>query len=565
MNIPRCEHPKPQFYRENWQNLNGTWAFEIDQAKSGEARGLANPDAVYSKEIIVPFCPESKLSGLEFIDFMESVWYQRKINVTKEQLEGRIVLHFGAVDYETILFVNGEKVGTHKGGYISFSFDITSFVKEGENVITVRVLDETRNNTVPSGKQSERYMGYACLYTRSTGIWQTVWLEYTPKSYVKSFKFYTDPIEGKVTTLVDLVGNEDFEMNVTYEGKPMANYVRKNADGHLMFVVDLAESHLWEVGAGRLYDVTFTFGDDKVISYFGLRSCRMSGMKFLLNEKSVFQRLILDQGYYPTGIYTAPTDKDLEDDVLRSMAMGFNGARLHQKIFEERFLYYCDKHGYMVWGEYPCWGLNYGNPAITNPMLSEWLETLERDFNHPSIIGWCPFNETTQQQRRETIQNIYRTTKAVDTTRPCIDTSGYVHVETDIFDLHDYDQNPETLKARYEPFAKEGKFDQPEHWKNMQTYGGQPVFISEYGGIRWSNDEAGWGYGEGPKTKEEFFERFRGLADAQLDNPMFFGFCYTQLTDVEIEQNGLYTYDRVAKFEPSEIAAIISRKAAIED
>lgn len=565
MNIPRNEHPKPQFCRQHWQNLNGKWGFEIDNSNSGEARGLAKADAKLNSEILVPFCPESKLSGLEHIDFMAAVWYQRTITVTDEQLLGRVVMHFGAVDYECTLFVNGKKVGNHKGGYISFSFDITPYLQAGENVLTVRAVDDTRNPFVPSGKQCERYQGYACLYTRSTGIWQTVWLEYTPKTFVKSVKFNPQPETSDVTVVVDLCGCADLCVDVAYEGNVMGKAVQNDACGQVSLHIPLEERHLWEVGHGRLYDVTITFGEDSVSSYFGLRSLRMDGMKFLLNGKSVFQRLILDQGYYPDGIYTAPSDEELEKDVLRSVAMGFNGARLHQKIFEERFLYHCDKHGYMVWGEYPSWGVKTEDPALFHVFLQEWLQELERDFNHPSIVGWCPFNETHANQYRETIRMIYRVTKAVDPTRPCIDTSGYIHVETDIFDLHDYDQNPATFSARYEEFAKSGDLNQPDYTKNLQTYEGQPVFISEYGGIRWSNDANGWGYGEGPKTKEEFIERFKLLADAQLDNPNFFAFCYTQLTDVEIEQNGLYTYDRVAKFPPEEIAPIIARKAAIED
>ena len=565
MNIPRPQHPKPQFCRENWQNLNGNWQFEIDHGNTGEARGLHLPETAFSQTIAVPFCPESKLSGIEYTDFMASVWYKRTISVTKEQLAGRVVLHFGAVDYECTVFVNGKKAGVHKGGYISFSFDITSLLNEGENVITVRAVDDTRSCLVPSGKQSDRYKGFGCFYTRSTGIWQTVWLEFTPKNYIKSVKMIAHPETADVKMTFELDGVSDLRVFVTYNGKPMGGVDLNEVGGTLNVCIPLAENHVWEVGNGRLYDVIFTFGDDRVSGYFGMRSIRFEGKKFLLNGKSVFQRLILDQGYYPDGIYTARDDSELEQDILRSMAMGFNGARLHQKIFEERFLYYCDKHGYLVWGEYPSWGVNNSNPAVLHSFLSEWMETLERDFNHPSIIGWCPFNETDAGQYRDTIRLVYRATKAIDPTRPCIDTSGYVHVETDIFDLHDYDQNPETFAARYDGFAKTGVLEQPGHSKPLQTYEGQPAFISEYGGIRWTNDTTGWGYGEGPKSKEEFLARFKGLADAQLDNPNFFALCYTQLTDVEIEQNGLYTYDRVPKFRSEEIAPLISRKAAIED
>lgn len=564
MCIPRPEHPKPQFQRDSWHNLNGTWQFEIDQGDTGEERGLAKTNAVYTKSITVPFCPESSLSGVASKDFMMAVWYRRTILVTNEQLAGRIVLHFGAVDYECTVFVNGKQAGEHKGGYVSFSFDITPFLSEGENTLTVRARDDTRSLLIPSGKQSERYDSYSCLYTRSTGIWQTVWLEYTPVHYVRSFKFYPQPQDGYVTVELNLVGCDRVTVTAFYQKKKMGSIEKENTSGRIVLQLPLEEIHWWEPGHGRLYEVEITFGSDRVHSYFGLRTVAFDGYRFMLNERSVFQRLILDQGYYPDGIYTAPSDRALEQDIQLAMQMGFNGARLHQKVFEERFLYHCDRLGYMVWGEYPSWGVNDGDPALLHPVLSEWLEELERDFNHPSIIGWCPFNETHPGQYRPTLSVTYRATKAIDPTRPCIDASGYIHVETDVFDLHDYDQNPETFRARYASLAATGVLQQPDYTQNSQTHRGEPVFISEYGGIRWSHDQSGWGYGEGPKTPEEFIARFRGLAEAQLENPCLFGLCYTQLTDVEQEQNGLYTFDRQPKFPPETIRKIMQQKAAIE-
>ena len=247
--------------------------------------------------------------------------------------------------------------------------------------------------------------------------------------------------------------------------------------------------------------------------------------------------------------------------------MGFNGARLHQKIFEERFLYYCDKKGYIVWGEYPDWGLDHSYADCIYGMLPEWIEELERDFNHPSIIGWCPHNETWDQNSRkqfdEGVRLIYRVTKAVDPTRPCIDTSGNFHVETDIFDVHDYEQDPAVFKANYDRLMTERVLH--DRFDKIQHYAGEPTFVSEYGGIGWSDDKDSWGYGTNPKTPEEFIERFRGLTDALLDNNRMFALCYTQLTDVEQEQNGLYTYAREPKFDPKIIYDILSRRAAIED
>ena len=580
--IFRPEHPKPQFQRENWLNLNGVWGFEIDNARSGDARGLQNADAALAGSIQVPFCPESKLSGVEHKDFMLGVWYQKKVNLTAQQCENRVVLHFGAVDYECDVFVNGKKTGDHKGGFVSFCFDITHLVHAGENVITVYARDDVRDGRIPRGKQCIEYASKGCYYTRTTGIWQTVWLEFTPKTYIKSVKYDTNAEAGILTVTAQLEGQADLYLEAFYEGKPMGAAAQKNAAGEVVLTIALSQIHLWELGIGRLYDLILTFGEDKVNSYFGLRSIRMADGKFIFNGRSVFQRLILDQGFYPEGVYTAPSDADLAKDIAMSMDMGFNGARAHEKIFEERWLYHADKAGYLVWGEYPSWGLDHSKPESIYSILPEWMEEIARDRNHPSIIGWCPFNETWNKQGHiqydDVIRQIYRLTKAIDPSRPCIDTSGFFHVETDIYDVHDYEQDPAEFKRRYDLLVTENKlyevFDPPQSHCNgryefRQTYGGEPVFVSEYGGIRWSLEEndrsKSWGYGNAVRTEEEFKTRFKGLTDALLDNRKMFALCYTQLTDVEQEQNGLYTYDRKPKFDPAWVRGVVARKAAIEE
>ena len=272
---------------------------------------------------------------------------------------------------------------------------------------------------------------------------------------------------------------------------------------------------------------------------------------------------MLDQGFYPDGIYTAPTDEALEADIYRSMDMGFNGARLHEKVFEPRFLYHCDRLGYLAWGEYPGWGVDYTRPDAIFGLLPEWVEQIQRDFNHPAIIGWCPNNEVYDlTYQRETIRMIYRTTKALDPTRLCIDASGGYHVESDLLDIHDYEQDPAVLKERFERFFVE---EDPDYYKKGDySYKGGPVMISETGGIGWSKEEGAWFYGDMPKTEEEFLARFKGIIEALLFNKNICGFCYTQLTDIEQEKNGLYTYDRTPKFEPALLCAVISQKAAIE-
>lgn len=570
MNIPRSEHPNPQYMRENWLCLNGQWSYMLDNKKIGKSKFYHKTTVRFPDKITVPFCPQSKLSGVEHKDFIKGMWYRRNITLTNENLGGRVILHFGAVDYTCEIYVNGSLAKTHKGGYISFSADITDYVKEGENCITLYVEDDERNTLIPTGKQCEKKKSYGCLYTRTTGIWQTVWLEFVPKAYVKRIKVVTDINKPSVMITSTLCSRADLKIKVLYEGREVGCASIDGAYGEEIMNIDLAEKHLWEVGNGRLYDLEITFGEDKVKSYFGLRKVSLDGYKFLINGKSVFQRLILDQGFYPDGIYTAPTDDELKNDIQRSLDCGFNGARLHEKIFEPRFLYHADKMGYIVWGEFPNWGLDHSKSGVVSAVLPEWLEEIERDYNHPSIVGWCPFNETWdhkgKKQDDNNLRTVYLATKAADPTRPCIDTSGNFHVQTDIFDIHDYEQKPDVFAEHYRPFAQTGK-DLFDPQADRQTYTpGLPAFLSEYGGIKWSPDrDDGWGYGNAPKTETEFLERYKGLTDTLLDNPYMFGLCYTQLTDVEQEQNGLYTYDRKPKFDVKIIHDITARKAKIEE
>lgn len=568
MTIPRSEHPDPQFQRKDWLNLNGEWDFEFDFGNSGLRAGVLEKDE-WSRKINVPFCPESKLSGIEYTDFIAAVWYRKSVTVTEAQLEGRVLIHFGAVDYETYLYVNGEEAGYHKGGYTSFTFDITEFLTAGENVIAVNARDDVRDPLVPRGKQSELYNSHGCDYTRTTGIWQTVWLEFVPKAYVKSFKLFPDTVNATLGVSAVVEGEGAFKAEAFYDGRLVGSF-EKTAAGFVSGDIKLSETHLWEVGCGRLYDLKITFGGDEISSYFGLRDIRIDGYKVLINGKSVFQRLVLDQGFYADGIYTAPSDEALEKDIRLSLAVGFNGARLHQKVFEPRFLYHCDRLGYIVWGEFGNWGLDYSRDGALEAMLPQWCESVARDFNHPAIVGWCPFNETWdrdgRKQNDELLRIIYRVTKQLDETRPCIDTSGNFHVETDIFDVHDYEQKVEIFKGNYDRLMTEGVLF--EHFPDRQEYDGKkPAFVSEYGGIQWSLGSRGdaWGYGNAPKSEQEFIDRYKGLTDALLDNERMFGFCYTQLYDIEQEQNGLYYYDRSPKFDPELFRRINSRKAAIED
>ncbi len=564
---PRPEHPDPQMRREDWVNLNGEWEFEFDFGNSGEEREFYLRKSLNDR-ILLPFCPESRLSGIEYRDFIPAVWYRKTLMLKKVPGQD-ILLHFGAVDYWCTVWVNGQKAGEHRGGFSSFVIDITDFAEEGINHLVVCARDDQRNGRQPRGKQSDSYYSRVCDYTRTTGIWQTVWLEYVPKERICKVQYYPNPAESSLTVKAVVKGAGRLKGEAFYQDEFCGAAESSSSGENVFLTIPLSQLHLWEPGRGELYTLKLSFGRDRVESYFGMREIRIEGEKVLINGKSVFQRLVLDQGFYPEGIYTAPEDADLERDIRISMEAGFNGARLHQKVFEPRFLYHCDRLGYLVWGEQGSWGLDCSAPESLGVFLPEWMEVLERDFNHPSIIGWCPFNETWDYNGRRQddtlLRTVWKMTKYYDVTRPCIDTSGNFHVVTDIYDLHDYEQDPEKLKEHYDEFQNGGAlrdtFPERQHCEE-----GIPVFISEFGGIHWNaGGGEGWGYGKEPESAQEFVQRYQGLADVLLDNPRMFGFCYTQLYDVEQEQNGLYTYERKPKFDMEIFRRINSRRAAIED
>lgn len=566
MMLYRMEHPQPQMERRQWLNLNGEWEFEEDPGCSGKERKIYETN--FTQRICVPFCPESELSGIGKKDFMNCVWYRKCVKTPEDWKGGHIILHFGAVDYQADVYINNTHMGTHRGGYGSFQMDVTKYWKrEEENVIAVCAQDYVRSGLQPKGKQSSLYHSHACDYTRTTGIWQTVWMEHVPDQYIKAVRYYPDAQNGVLFIQAQVEGRGILKAEAFYKEESMGQSEVNCQKGMASLMISLKEKHLWELGDGKLYDLILRFGEDEVKSYFGLRDIAMNGMHFQLNGRTVFQRLVLDQGFYPDGIYTAPNEEALIRDIQISLDAGFNGARLHQKIFEPRFLYHCDRMGYMVWGEHASWGLDLADAKTLGTFLPEWVEAVNRDFNHPSIIGWCPFNETWdfegKRQWDTILETVYGVTKALDPTRPCIDTSGNFHVKTDIFDVHDYEQDVKIWKDTYDKFREGILIDR---FKDRQTYKGEPVFVSEYGGIKWDVDStiASWGYGTAPKTEEEYMERYEGLTTALMENEQFMGFCYTQLYDVEQEKNGIYTYDRKQKFDLRRIKEVNERVAACE-
>ncbi len=573
--VPRPEHPRPDLCRDNWMSLNGEWQFENDKEADGDTRGLTYGKDLSGK-IIVPFCPESKLSGLGLgnTEKLKNVWYRRTFALPAAMKGKRVRIHFGGVDYRAWVYINGQLAGMHVGENVEFALEITKWLKEGTNEVVVKVLDDMWSGLQPCGKQSGD-KSWSCFYTRTTGIWQSVWLDAVGSSFVESISIVPDPDNARV--LIDArINGADKDLTLTAEafadGKPVGSDTAKGP-WRCSLVLNLKEKNLWAPGAPFLYDLKLTLHSgkekiDELKSYFGLRKVAIEGRKILINGKPVFQRLILDQGFYPEGLWTAPSDEALRKDIEVSMACGYNGARLHQKVFEPRFLYWADKLGYLVWGEYPNAGYHNQREGFS-AVVNEWTEILLRDRNHPSVIGWCAFNENFEDSG-ELQQMIWHVTKAIDPTRPTLEASGWIHTlpNPEVRDAHDYAGDPGHLRKRWMEYFSappEGPYPPSRYFKptSSQADRGVPFMVSEIGGIGWAT-EGGWSYGAGPKTLDEFYTRYKGTIDAMLDNPNLFGFCYTQLTDIEQERNGLYYYDRKPKFDVKNIHEITSRQAAYE-
>jgi beta-galactosidase/beta-glucuronidase len=569
--------------RPDWLCLNGEWEFEIDQGDSGFERGLLTRPL--ARRILVPFCPESTLSGVGERDFLNAVWYRRRATLPREWRGRRVLLHFQAVDYDATVWVNGLEAARHRGGFSPFCVPLEHNGWPGDEVeITLRARDFSEPPQ-PRGKQAEALEGSAAIYGRTTGIWQTVWLEPVPGTALERTRITPDVAAGAFHLEQPLCGSPRglrVVARVASGGRAVAE-AEAVADAdfapRLTLPIPESERRLWSPEDPFLYDLEIELVGadggriDCVSSYCGLRGITIDGPAVRLNGRPVFQRLVLDQGYYPDGIMTAPDDEALVRDIelAQAAAAGFNGARLHQKVFEERFLYHADRKGYLVWGEFGDWGCMGRGPARGEHQkpgpdyVTQWLEVLARDYSHPAIVGWCPLNETWQHrgdrisQLDDVTRGMFLATKAMDTSRPVLDASGYSHrvPETDVYDSH------HAGLARGAPYVN----GTPSMVWSL-PWNGQPYFVSEFGGIWWNPDvregEDSWGYGEWPRSLEEFYARFEGLCTTLLCDPNMFGYCYTQLTDIYQEQNGIYKFDRSPKFDAERLASVQRKPAAIE-
>lgn len=568
MTQPRAEYPRPRLRRDRWQSLNGPWRFRIDDAADPDAPLPA--DDAFDREIVVPFPPESSLSGIGETQFHTSLWYRRTLRLPDDWEGLRVLLHVGACDYRATVFLDGERVGEHVGGSAPFRIDLSGRLTAGtDHVLTVHAVDDIRSHVQPSGKQSREAASHGCYYTRVTGIWQTVWMEAVHPLGIDDVHVVPDLDGGRAILTPTFHGTaHDARVRVTARSGQQASVVEAAARDGVPIGVDLADPHPWTLDDPFLHDLHVEVLDasgttvDRVDSYVGLRDIRIEGDRILLNGEPIYLRLVLDQGYWPDGIWTAPDDAALVRDIEIAREAGFNGARLHQKAFEPRFHWHADRLGWLTWAEMPSWGIDENDPVAGRNLLAEWTELVLRDRNHPSIVAWTPLNETEDKvvgpEHRRLVKDAAALTRSLDPTRPVNDASGWVHQDTDLWTVHLYEQDPDELARllAQDPVHR--------HRPDLERYAGQPFLIDEFGGARFppGTDETheAWGYGVAPTDLEAFYERLAGLVGTVVASAKVRGYCYTQLTDVEQEINGLFRADRTPKFDVERLRAVFERE-----
>ncbi len=574
--IPRPEFPRPDFARNEWETLNGSWEFSFQQP-------------VFDREIQVPFCYQSKKSGIGEEKDYETVWYRRTVVLNEEKLAGkRLLLKFGAVDSEAKVWVNGRYMGEHRGGYTSFEMDVTPYVKDGENEIRVQATDDT-NADKPRGKQSWTGEKFGCWYIPCTGIWQSVWLEYVGETYLERVKYTPDVDALSALCEIFLSETEDTVVELTAtarEGEIFLGSQKllcRHGYGKAVLVFPdydvRREELLWTPDHPNLIDVRVRVfcqdgesdgknGEqrisDEVATYFGMRSIGYSNGQILLNGSVFYQRLILDQGYWPESLLTPPSDEAIRKDILLTKEMGFNGARKHQKIEDPRYYYWADRLGLIVWGELPS-AYEFNDRAV-EASARELLRFVERDYNHPSIVTWVPVNESwgvrqilDNAQQQDYCRMLTYLIRALDPVRLVSSNDGWEQVsETDLCAVHDYALFPSTI-GKYDDMEAlcDGYAESRCLFAAGSEYQGQPVLLTEYGGIAFEKEEEkGWGYYGKVKNEEEFLERLKPVTEFLIRSGKFSGFCYTQLTDVMQEVNGLLFEDRTPKISPEKLQAV---------
>jgi beta-galactosidase/beta-glucuronidase len=579
--IPRPEYPRPQFVRNRWMNLNGEWEFAFDDNNEGLNAGWQDGRQL-SQRIIVPFAYQTSLSRINDKSIHEVVWYARSFEVPSDWHNGDLLLNFGAVDYAASVWVNGHEVGHNRGGHVPFQFDIAPYVRSGVNRLTLRVED-SQDPKQPRGKQSDTGLPHAIDYYCTTGIWQSVWLEPVPSIRIEELKITTHAQRNLVELTVFLHAPSAawrIEVEVSEQGKRVAHAEDSTAVATGRLVLSIPYAKLWSPESPNLYDLRIRLYEreqllDEVKSYVGLRGIRLLDGHFLINGEPTYLKMVLDQGYWPDGYLTAPSDEAFQTDIGWIKMFGFNGVRKHQKIEDPRWLYWCDRLGLLVWEEMP--NAREWSPQAEDALSTEWRTAVIRDQNHPCIITWVPVNESMgfpalaqhHAGQYAFIERMVRVTRRLDASRPIVDNDGWEHTDiTDVCAIHDYTATREKLEARYKETSAGGKLpttvwinDKPLFARGSK-YRGQPIVLSEVGGflalptnLDEKRDEL-YSFYASFETTEDLLNKYRELMLGIGSLKFLAGFCYTQLTDIEQEKNGLLTYDRQPKIDADRIAEI---------
>ncbi|HEV7745220.1 MAG TPA: glycoside hydrolase family 2 TIM barrel-domain containing protein [Pyrinomonadaceae bacterium] len=580
--ISRPEYPRPQFVRSLWFNLNGEWEFDFDDADEGLTQDWHDGRELPLR-IVVPFAYQTLLSGMNDKSVHEIVWYARSFDVQEEFHNRDLLLNFGAVDYAATVWVNGYEVGHNRGGHVPFQFDIAPYVNVGKNRLTVRVEDR-QDPKQPRGKQSYTGLPESIDYYCTTGIWQTVWLEPVPPIRIEELRIITHAKRNLLELTVFLHAPSAVwrvEVEVLEQGRRVALGEDHTAVATGRLAITIPYAKLWSPESPHLYDLQVRLYDgenllDEVASYVGLRGIELRERRFLLNGKPTYLKMILDQGYWPEGYLTAPSDEALQTDIGWVKMFGFNGVRKHQKIEDPRWLYWCDRLGVLVWEEMP--NAREWSPKAEDLLSAEWQDAVRRDYNHPCIVAWVPVNESmgfpglSQQHAGQYafIERMVRVTRRLDSTRPVIDNDGWEHTDiTDVCAIHDYTPTSEKLSTRYQDMLSGGNLplnvwlsDKPLFARGSK-YRGQPIILSEVGGFLAIPPEVSaekrdmlYQFYDSFQTSDELLEKYRDLMEGIASLKFLAGFCYTQLTDIEQEINGLLTYHRQPKLPAEQIATI---------
>lgn len=572
------EYPRPQLVRDEWRDLNGEWDFAFDRDGSGEQNGYPRGFEPQCK-INVPFAYQTPASGIGDPTLCENVWYMKKLTLSPERGK-RLLLHIEGCDYITRVWLNGVDCGEAVGGCHRLTFELTAAATAGENVLVIGVKD-SYSEAQPRGKQRWQSTDHGCWYLDTTGIYKTVWLETVNSAYIDDV-LITPSVSGKSVTVVPAtVGASDgavFSVAVSYGGKTVAAAQSEIKDGTCSVTLKIKpeDMHLWNVGVPELYDLELRLTDGAAVdcakSYFGMREITFDGGTILLNGKPLYQKLVLDQGYWKNSGLTAENGAALDADIALMTEMGFNGCRKHEKVEDERFMYYADVRGYLVWCEMPSlFELTEKSKAA---FKKEWAAVVRQMYSHPCIVCWVCFNESwgveqikTDKSVQDFVNVIYRDVKSFDGTRPVITNDGWEHTLSDILTIHHYTQDADVLHSAFSKREKCAAECYDAHdrgaYADGYAYGGQPIMISEFGGTAFVRDAVGdsWGYGDGVRDADDYAARLGGLVGAIYANPHIVGYCYTQLSDVYHEVNGLTDFDRKPKLAPDRVKRILDGKA----